>query len=240
MAGIFYGVGVGPGDPGLLTLKAKQILEEAEVIAVPVKKPGEKSTAFEIIRQVVETEGKEILETVFYMTADPSVWRSCAKEAAALVEARLKKEKKVVLITLGDVTVYSTCMYVQQYVAAKGYRTELIPGISSYSAGAACAGIALAEGKETLAVVPALKNPEQLGTVLELFDNVILMKASKSIRWLGEYMRQEKIPRTNAVVLCCVGLPGEYIGPLDESREYGYFTTVIVKKGTGGLKEEQE
>ena len=87
MAGIFYGVGVGPGDPGLLTLKAKQILEEADVIAVPVKKPGEKSTAFEIIRQVVETEGKEILETVFYMTADPSVWRSCAKEAAALVEA---------------------------------------------------------------------------------------------------------------------------------------------------------
>lgn len=232
MAAIFYGIGVGPGDPELLTLKAKRILEEADVLAVPVKKPGMKSTAFEIIRQVVDTKGKEILETVFYMTSDPAIWRSCAKEAGEAIAAYLRQGKQVALITLGDVTIYSTCMYVQQYIEAKGFKTVLIPGISSYSAGAAQAGIPLAEGKESLVVVPAVKKPEDLKVILDTFDNIVVMKAAGAITWLARYMEQAGIPAEQAVVLSCVGMESEYIGLLDEQREYGYFTTVVIRKKT--------
>lgn len=233
MAGIFYGVGVGPGDPELLTLKAKRILEEADVLAVPVKKPGQKSAAYEIIKEVVDMEGKELLESVFYMASDPDIWYACAKEAGEAIAGYLGRGKNVVLITLGDVTVFSTCMYVQQYIAARGFETVLVPGISSYSAGAARAGIPLAEGKESLAVVPAIKKTEDLKVILDTFDNIVLMKAGKSITWLSRYMDQAGISAEQAVVLSCVGMESEYIGPLDEEREYGYFTTVIIRKKKG-------
>ena len=88
MKGKLYGIGVGPGDPELLTLKAKRILDAAVVIAIPVKEKGEKSTALEIIRPVTELEGKEILEVVFRMARDEGERRRC-REAAADQLAKL-------------------------------------------------------------------------------------------------------------------------------------------------------
>lgn len=206
-------------------------MDEADVLAVPVKAAGEKSTAYEIIRGAVDTEGKEILETVFPMVADQEVWRSCAAGAGEEIAKRLCEGKRVALITLGDVTVYSTCMYVQQYIEGKGFDTYLVPGISSYSAGAALAGVPLMEGSQSLAVVPAGREPGNLTPFLDAFDNLVIMKAGKCIGWLKEYMREHGIPGKCATMLYCVGMEEEYVGPLDEGLEYRYFTTVILKKG---------
>ena len=105
MKGKLYGLGVGSGDPGLLTLKAKEILDRAPVVAYPVKEAGEKSTALEIIRPTVDLAGKEILEVVFRMAKDKEERIACRAAAAGQVIGVLDEGKDVAMITLGDVSV---------------------------------------------------------------------------------------------------------------------------------------
>ena len=93
MKGKLYGIGVGPGDPELLTLKAKRILDEADIIAVPVKEAGEESTALEIIRPVVELEHKHLLEVIFRMAKDKEERKKCRAAACEQLTAELSRER---------------------------------------------------------------------------------------------------------------------------------------------------
>ena len=93
MKGKLYGIGVGPGDPELLTLKAKRILDEADIIAVPVKEAGEESTALEIIRPVVELEHKHLLEVIFRMAKDKEERKKCRAAACEQLTAELPGER---------------------------------------------------------------------------------------------------------------------------------------------------
>ena len=95
MRGKLYGIGVGPGDPELLTLKAKRILEAADVVAVPVKEKGEQSTALEIIRPVVSLDDKELLEVVFRMAKDEEERKRCRAEAGKQLTDILDQGKKL-------------------------------------------------------------------------------------------------------------------------------------------------
>ena len=158
MSGKLYGIGVGPGDPELLTLKAKRILDGADVIAVPVKESGELSTALEIIRPVVDLEKKELLEVVFRMAKDTEERKKCRAAVGEQLTAELSKGKNIAMITLGDVSVYSTYMYVNQYVAEHGFEMEIIPGIPSFCSGAAAAKLPLMEGNESLVIVPSVRS----------------------------------------------------------------------------------
>src|SRR5574344_676308 len=153
MAGKMYGIGIGPGDPELITLKAKRIIEECAVLAVPVKKEGEKSTAFEIIKPVVNLEGKRIVEAVLEMSANSSDYWKCGQIVGDVLIQEMDKGNDVAVITLGDVSIYSTYMYLEQYVRNKGYSSEIVPGVPSFCSGAALAGIPLTLGNEGLAIV---------------------------------------------------------------------------------------
>lgn len=230
MKGKLYGIGVGPGDPELLTLKAKRILEEADVIAVPVKEEGERSTALEIIRPVVSLQKKALMEVVFRMAKDKEERKRCREAAGKQLTEVLDQGKNVAMITLGDVAVYSTYMYVNQYAAERGYETEIIPGIPSFCSGAAAAGLPLMEGNESLVIVPSVKAGKALEDAIAGFDNVVVMKAGSSIERIGELLDQYNRPQSCATVLSCVGMKDEYIGPLDPGREYSYFTTVMIKR----------
>lgn len=230
MKGKLYGIGVGPGDPELLTLKAKRILEEADVIAVPVKEEGERSTALEIIRPVVSLQKKALMEVVFRMAKDKEERKRCREAAGKQLTDVLDQGKDVAMITLGDVAVYSTYMYVNQYAAERGYETEIIPGIPSFCSGAAAAGLPLMEGNESLVIVPSVKAGKALEDAIAGFDNVVVMKAGSSIERIGELLDQYNRPQSCATVLSCVGMKDEYIGPLDPGREYSYFTTVMIKR----------
>ncbi|MCD8240929.1 MAG: precorrin-2 C(20)-methyltransferase [Lachnospiraceae bacterium] len=231
MAGKIYGIGVGPGDPELLTLKAKKILDAVDVIAVPVKEAGEYSTALEIIRPVVDLDGKEIVEVVFRMLRDEEERRKCRAAACEQLADLLRGGKDIAMITLGDVSVYSTYMYVNNYLAEAGFETEIIPGIPSFCSGAAKAQLALMEGNEGLAIVPSAKENLLVDAALDHFENIVVMKAGGSIEKLIGKLKARDIPLSAATVLSCIGMENEYIGPLDPKREYSYFTTVIIKKG---------
>ena len=118
MAGKLYGLGIGPGDPMLLTLRAKQVLETADVIAYPVKEDGEDSTALNIVRQVIDLKNKKIMPFIFRMDKDKSQREKCREKAAAQIMEILAQGSDVAMITLGDVAIYSTYIYVHQMVQA--------------------------------------------------------------------------------------------------------------------------
>lgn len=231
MAGKLYGIGVGPGDPELLTLKAKRTIEGCQAIAIPVKSEGEKSTAFEIIRPVTDIQGKKIIEVVFEMSTNSSDYWKCGQIAGDVIIEELKKGNDVSIITLGDVSIYSTYMYLEKYVREKGYETEIIPGIPSFCSGAAIAGIPLTLGNEGLAIVPSARDNPLVGEALDKFDNIVIMKAGKSIDKIVNMMKKRNVPIECATIIHNVGMEDQYVGPIDTGRDYGYFTTVIIKKG---------
>lgn len=230
MAGKLSGIGVGPGDAGLLTLKAKKILDEAAVIAYPVKAYGEGSTALNIVKQVVDLDDKEVVPVLFKMARELEKREQCRIEAARQLTGYLDQNKNVAMITLGDVAVYSTYIYVHQLVRKMGYETEIIPGISSFSSGAALAQIGLVEGNESLGVVSALKGTDVLEQALALFENIVIMKAGSCLCAVMEMLKKHELTDCT-MVLSNVGLEDEYIGPVDLNRTYGYFTTLIIRKG---------
>lgn len=229
MAGKFYGISVGPGDPELITLKAKKRIEDSSTIIYPVREPGEESTALNIVKKVIDLSEKNIKEVIFEMNPDQKIRDSNYKDAIDKV-AKLLDEGDVSMINLGDATVYSTYMHVSQDISAMGYDVETISGVTSFCNGAALANIPLVMDNEGLAIVPMAKENDQVFTALRDFDNIVVMKTFKSMDRLVSMMDELGIPRENAVVISNIGMDGQYIGGIDLNRKYGYFTTVVIKK----------
>ena len=164
MKGKFTGVGVGPGDPQLLTLKALHAIQESDVVAIPVsdsglKKPGENAdpkymqqcTAYQIVRQVYSQIGeKEVIFLPMPMIKDREKLIEIHDEDAAFTAEKLNEGKDVVFLTIGDPSIYSTCMYIHKRLKRMGYETELIPGIPSFCAAAARLDISLSENSDGL------------------------------------------------------------------------------------------
>ena len=231
MKGKLYGIGVGPGDPGLMTLRAKELLEKSHVIAYPVKKIGEDGTALEIVKQIVDVSGKEIVELLFSMNPDDEVRKKCRSESIDRICEILDGGKDVAMITLGDVAVYSTYMYLDKRISDRGYDTEVVPGIPSFCHGAAKARLPLMIGNESLAVVSMAKhNFSDVEKALDCMSNIVVMKSFNTMPELAEMMKERSIPLSAATVMSNIGMDDEYIGPLETERKYGYFTTVLIKK----------
>ena len=231
MSGTLYGVSVGPGDPKMLTLKAKEIIESSDIVCFPVVKKGGKSTALNIIKDVVDLSRCELKEIFFSMSTDIAEIKRSEMDAAEEIASMLDEEKNVSLITLGDAGVYSTYMYVNDILLKKGYHTEVIAGISAFIYGAARARLPLMLEDETLCIVPmARNNIQRLDDAIRDNDNVVLMKAFGSIGTIGELLDKHNIPFKNATVMSNIGMDDEYVGPLDTERDYGYFTTVLIKR----------
>lgn len=224
--GIFYGVGVGPGDPELLTLKAARIIREADVVAGPQAGESEK-TAMKIAEQLLE--GKEVLYCDMPMTRDRAKRDACHDRAADEICALLDAGKSVAFLTLGDPTVYSTCWYVHQRIAARGYDARLIPGVPSFCAAAAALGRALCEDGEMLHIIPASHESTDEG--LSLPGNKVLMKAGRSILEVREKLAAQGRLDSAALVERC-GMEGERI--VTDLRTLGdptgYFSIILVKE----------
>lgn len=230
--GRLFGIGAGPGDPELLTLKAVRIIRESDVIFAPRKSEDDESTVLKIVEGAVDLKDKEILRPIFAMSkATDSFWEY-GRRASEEIIGLLKEGKDVVFITLGDVSIYSTFFYMQTYIKQKGFDVIIVPGISSFSAGAAVAGIPLVLGMENLVILPSIGDKDRLYDSIGSFDNLVIMKSGRNIPLIASIMGEKHVPLECATVISNVGMDGEYIGPLDVGREYGYFTTVIISKGS--------
>lgn len=226
MKGTLYGVGVGPGDPELMTLKAVRLIRENMIIAVPGADPKE-TVAYKIAVQAVpELAEKELLPIYMPMTHDPEeLERNHAKGAQTLEEV-LDKGKNIVFLTLGDPCVYSTFSYLQKRVEKDGYHTELVSGITSFCSAAARLNIPLSEWNEQLHVVPAV---HRLDSTLNESGNYILMKSGKKMNQVKEILAQSG--RDVLMVENC-GMENEHIYRSVEEipDDAGYYSLIIAKE----------
>lgn len=217
----------------MLTVSAVEAIRSCQTICYPVKKPGEVSTALEIARSAVSLDGKEIVELVFSMDPDDSVRRASEKVALDKLCGVLASGKDVAMVVLGDIGVYSTYMYIDAAVRERGFQTRIVAGIPSFVYGASKAGMPLMLGNESFCVIPMAKDSsDRLDNALRTMDNIVVMKAFKSMDRIAELMESNGIPLEKATVISNLGMEGEYIGPIVRGREYGYFTTVIIKRCT--------
>ncbi len=235
--GVFYGVGVGPGDPELITIKAKRVLEGAGVLAVPRSKDSSsdgRSKALSILKGVVDIEGKEVLELLFPMTKDASALAASRREAAKSIAGRLSAGDDVAFITLGDPMTYSTFSYLVPFVEAALPCVEVrsVPGVTSFAALASRAVVPLAESDEKVIIIPAAYDIEAVRSALEGFDTVVLMKVNSAFDRLVGLLTEMGLIQ-NAVLASRVGWPEEEITSDIKGlkgRKLDYFSTLIVKK----------
>lgn len=224
--GTLYGVGIGPGDPKLLTLRAVELIRENEIIAVPGEAACE-TVAYRIAVQAVpELAGKKLVALPMPMTKDKAVLEKKHDQAAEKVEAYLREGKNVVFLTLGDPTVYSTYLYVHERVAEHGYPTEIVSGITSFCAAAARLDMGLVEKSQELHVIPA---SYQIEEALEMSGTKVLMKAGKKISAVKEILKSRG---ADAMMIENCGMENERIYRCaDEIPENaGYYSLIIIKE----------
>lgn len=149
-----YGIGVGPGDKELLTVKAVRIIQSSPVIVTPSAMAGGKSIALEIAEEYIK-DTSEVIVKHFSMGKEDR--EDKIYEAFAVIEEKLKEGKDVAFLTIGDPFIYSTYIYLLKYVQEKGYETETVPGITSFCASASIAGTPLVIGDEGLLIIPGSK-----------------------------------------------------------------------------------
>ncbi|MCI8320562.1 MAG: precorrin-2 C(20)-methyltransferase [Dorea sp.] len=226
MTGKLYGIGVGPGDPELLTLKALRLIKESDVIAVPGKIPQE-TVAYKIVEGIYpELWKKELLGIHMPMTKDAKVLKESHEEGVRRLCGKLEEGKVIAFLTLGDPTIYSTYSYLHMGVKKMGYSVEIVSGVPSFCAAAARMNSGIAEGAQQLHIIPASYETKM---ALALPGTKILMKAGQRISDIKEQLNG------CAAEICMVencGMDGEHIyhGIEQMPETAGYYTLVIVKE----------
>lgn len=227
--GIFYGVGIGPGDPELITLKAKRVLESCPVIATP-QTSGGKTLALDIASQAVNLEGKTIVPLFFTMARDKEKQHAAHCQAAEEIEKYLAQGLDVAMLNLGDVSVYATFGYLQELLQAQGYITKMLAGVPSFCASAARLNQSLTGGmNQPLTIAPG----GAADSVLDGPGSKVLMKTGRQLPQALEVLAAHGKLEKSAMVCNC-GLPNEEVWPdlslYDAERQAGYFATILVKE----------
>ena len=229
MGGIAYGVGVGPGDPELMTQKAIRIIRENQVIAVPGKEARE-SIAYKIaVAMVPELAQKELVPIPMPMVRDRKLLQEAHIRGARLIENYLDQGKNVVYLTLGDPSVYCSFSYLQQILLSEGYAVETVPGVPSFCAAAARLNLPLTEWDEPLHLVPAVH--ETKGSLREP-GTYVLMKASSRMAETKELLRNSK-KEVFAVENCGMATEKIYRGVEEIPDDAGYLSLLIAKDPAG-------
>lgn len=226
MKGIAYGVGVGPGDPELITVKALRLIREAEVIAVPGRK-AEESVAYRIADAAAGgLEDKELVAVYMPMVNDREVIEEEHRKAADKLEEYLDMGKNAVFLTEGDPSVYSTFGYLRKILEEDGYTVETVPGVTSFCAAAARLGIPLAEWDEPLHILPAAHRTQ---TPIDQPGTYVLMKTGRHMAEVRELLKDSG--RDASAVENC-GMEDEKVyRSADEIPDAaGYFSLIIAKE----------
>lgn len=226
--GKLYGIGVGPGDTELLTLKAARILKTVPVVFTPKSSKEKESIALSIVKPVLEEREDYkrlmLVTPIFPMIEDKDELEKIWNSASEMIAQYLDSGRDVAFITLGDPSVFSTYAYVQKKLI-ENYEIETVPGITSFTACAAARNKALVEQNEILTIVP--KIDDRLEHVLEYSDSVVLMKASRNTSQLEETIEEKERPKEIYSVQNCTRENEKIIEGF--SNEKPYLTTTVIK-----------
>ena len=225
MKGKLYGVGVGPGDPKLMTYKAVETIQKCQVVAVP-KSGNSEQVALNIAKEFIKNQ--TLIDCYMPMIRDKQALRKQHEEVVSEFKGYLDKGQDIAFLTLGDPTIYSTYMYIHRLIKEMGYETEIIPGISSICSVAAALNDSLCEGSDCLHIIPASYKGKE--DYLDLEGTKVLMKSGKSMENVKQHLKEKGLyERARAVE--CASMPNEKIHEsLDTVEESSYFSVIVVKE----------
>ncbi|MDR3640693.1 MAG: precorrin-2 C(20)-methyltransferase [Humidesulfovibrio sp.] len=229
--GTLYGIGVGPGDPDLITLKAVKTLQKVDVVLAAASPKNDGSLALSIAGPHLRPDA-EIIRLNFPMTRDQAVLDKAWRENADTVAAILDAGKSAAFLTLGDPLTYSTFGYLLRTLGQLAETpVEVIPGITSYQAAAAFTGRVLVESGESLAVVSGVGTEEELTRVLESAQSAVILKAYKNMPTIRRVLERLGLS-DSCVFVTRLGLEGEEVitGLENVPDKPSYFSLVLLRK----------
>ncbi|WXR60829.1 cobalt-factor II C(20)-methyltransferase [Peptostreptococcaceae bacterium AGR-M142] len=227
----FYGIGVGPGDSELITIKAANILKEIDILVTPQPKKDGKSLAHKIASPYLN-ENLEVKERHFPMNFNKEELETAWDNIANEIIMDVKSGKNVGFVTLGDPMVYSTYIYILKRMIGRIDITT-IPGITSFNNIAADQNFPLVEDKEALVVVPCTMDEEKIDKILKENTNIVLMKVYKNFKNIIELIRKNNL--MDSAILVSNSSKGDEkvyknLEDLDEEK-ISYFSTILINKG---------
>lgn len=227
-----YGVGVGPGDPKLMTLKAVDVIARCPVIAAPRTRNGG-MVALDIAKGAVDLSGKTILPLDFAMSRDAAICAASHREAASLVRNCLDDGKPVAMLNLGDVSIYASFRYITDILAPEGYPIEMVSGVPSFCAAAAVLGTSLTDMDTPLRIVP---DGTAAPDALDGDATTVWMKSGRNLSGLLRTLEEAGVAERAMLVQNC-GMPNQNVrcGVAGAAVDPAYFSLVILKNGAKEL-----
>ena len=231
--GTFFGIGVGPGEQGLMPVLAWEQLQQCSIIFVPKATSQDASTARSCL-PLNDIPESRFHEVEFDMSRDHDALLERYTKMAAAIAEHLHMGENVAYLTLGDTMTYSTFNYtlraVRSLIPEAPWR--IFPGITSYSALAATTGFPLGEGKEHIQILPCPESSDELQTSIERNDIVVLMKVGKRLPYVLQLIEQMGLTQHSAFG-CRIGMPDGYclrdLSPLIENPPSGYLSTMLIR-----------
>ena len=225
MNGTLYGVGVGPGDPRLMTYLAVDTIKCCPVLAVPADGKG-KAVAYRIASGIVKNlDQKECLDLTTPMTKDRAVLDAAYQTAADRIIEKLEQGLDVACLTLGDPTIYSTYIYIHRLIKARGYDAKIINGIPSFCAVSARLEDSLADRSEQIHIIPSTYGVED---ALNLSGPKVLMKAASKMPLVKEALK--RCNTTCSMIENCGMLDEHIYHCIDEIPDQASYYSIIVVK----------
>ena len=234
------GIGVGPGDPELLTLKAAKAIQDADIIMCPASNEDRPSIAFSVVSPLIDkSKNQEIVKLIFPMTKDQDVLKQTWKRNAKIMAQRVLSGKNVVYLTVGDPYLYSTWIYMHRDLKANypEMNITVIPGIVSMFTFASKVGVSIAEGAEKVAIIPSCYDLSSVKEIAKHSETMVFLKDGRYFDNVIRVLKESGFPDDSIFAIGQdLGTDKEIIRKLtlgqvnDSTLTTKYFSILVVKR----------
>lgn len=239
MAGLIA-IGVGPGDPDLLTVKAVKAIQNADIIMCPASKEDRPSIAFSIVSSLIDkSKNQEIIKLIFPMTKDKDILEQTWKKNAKIMAETAMSGKNVVYLTVGDPYLYSTWIYMHKDLEENypDVSITVIPGIVSMFTFASKVGISIAEGAEKVAIIPSCYDLSSVKEIAKNSETMVFLKDGRYFDQVIDVLKESGFPDDSIFAIGQdLGTENEIIRKLtlgevnDDTLTTKYFSILVVKR----------
>ena len=234
------GIGVGPGDPDLLTVKAVKAIQDADMIMCPASAEDRPSIALSVVESIIDkSKNQEIVKLIFPMTKDKAVLEAHWKENSKIMAEKVLSGKNVVYLTVGDPYLYSTWIYMHREISKKHpeMKITVIPGIVSMFTFASKVGISIAEGAEKVSIIPSCYDLSSVKEIAKNSEVLVFLKDGRYFDQVIKLVRESGFPDDSIFAIGQdLGTDKEIIRKLrlgdvnDDTLTTKYFSILVIKR----------
>lgn len=225
-----YSIGLGPGDPELITVKAKKILERSDVIVVPQSSSNGRSVARDIVSNYIDAA--KIKMYYFPMNNNKLELKEKYNNLANNIKTMLNEDKMVSYVTMGDPTIFSTSNYLTKSLKALDIKVKHISGITSITAASCLLGLPLSVKGGSFGIYEMPQDPDKAVQLISRHETTIFMKVNKKLPYLLEAIKLAS--PIEAYMVCRIGLSDQAVFDLlttNPPQEFAYLSIAIIKRG---------